>query len=208
MKKFVQFKTDGTWLELPVGENIEQEDGVISYWAVDMASPETLAHISNIFELEVPETEPTKYETVIEVSYEIVSDVLVRRKDVIGLKDPETVRAMLFDELAEIRWNRERSGMTFNGMLIPTDDGTKANLTAAYTKARLDPDRVRQWKVGPGQFVPITGHAIIAMGDAFEDHIQACFDREAEISAMLLEAEHSDDLLLIREDEFESGWPS
>lgn len=100
---------------------------------------------------------------------------------------PPTVQDLL-DYLGRKRVEVEEGGIVLNGTLIATDrEHSQVKLTAAYVKAVNDPDfEIHNWKVAPGVFIPvIDAETIIAMGDAVTAHIQACFNKEAELAAKI-----------------------
>lgn len=106
--------------------------------------------------------------------------------------------------LALRRFAVETGGTTFNGQTIRTDRETSAILTAAYVKAVNNPDYVvNNWKVADGVFVTLDAPAIFALSDAVSDHVQASFDREAELSAAILAATTLEALDAI---DIHSGW--
>lgn len=74
------------------------------------------------------------------------------------------------------RWAVEHAGVPFGQGVIPTDERTQGVLTAAYVKASADQNyEIADWKAAPGVYVTINAAAIMAMADAVEAHVQACF---------------------------------
>lgn len=94
----------------------------------------------------------------------------------------------LLDYLGRKRVAVEEGGIVLNGMTIATDRAvSQAKITAAWAKAKADPTfSIANWKVAPGVFVPLDNATIIAIGDAVTAHVQACFDKEAELAAAIL----------------------
>jgi len=82
--------------------------------------------------------------------------------------------------IAAKRYEVETGGVTLNGVLIPTDRETRRELTAVYVRAKADPSHTVRFKMY-GEFVTLNAEQIIAIGDAVYDHVQAAFDREAEL---------------------------
>lgn len=90
-------------------------------------------------------------------------------------------------------------GTTFSGMHLQTDDITQSRITGAALAAMIDPNYSLQWKMHGGDFITLTGAQIIAVAQAIRAHVQACYDREAELIAALGAGQPYD---------IESGWPS
>lgn len=89
------------------------------------------------------------------------------------------------------------TGTTVSGMPIATDDISQSRITGAALAVTLDPQTTIQWKTRSG-FVMLDATQVIAIAQAVRAHVQACFDREAELLAAL-EAEDAYDI--------ETGWP-
>ena len=77
------------------------------------------------------------------------------------------------------------SGITVDGMQVQTDDLSQSRLTAAALAAQLDPGATVRWKLATGAFVELTAPQIIALALAVRAHVQACFDREADLAAQI-----------------------
>src|SRR5690606_15883089 len=98
--------------------------------------------------------------------------------------EPPTVQDLL-DYLGRKRVEVEEGGIVFNGITVATDrEHSQVKLTAAYIKAINDPSfKITNSKNAPGVFIPeIDANTIIAMGDAVTNHIQTCFDKEADLT--------------------------
>lgn len=102
-------------------------------------------------------------------------------------------------EIAARRYLSEISGITVSGLHINTDDRSKLLINGAALEATIDPEYVMQWKAGDG-FVQLTGAQVISIARAVRAHVQACFDREAELLAALNTGTFTDAML-------EQGWP-
>lgn len=113
----------------------------------------------------------------------------------------------LDDKKAQIRERRDQAiyaGITVNGLPIDTDEVTQGRLAGAALQAVIDDTYTVMWKAG-GQFVTLTAVEIIAVAQAVRAHVQACFDREAELLS-LIDAQGAP-----REpttDEIAAGWPA
>lgn len=86
--------------------------------------------------------------------------------------------------LAAYRYEVENAGITIDSIQIGTDQGTRANLTVAYIKAKENPDYTVQWKTDGG-FMPLNAATIVAVADAVAEHVQKAFAVEAGISASI-----------------------
>lgn len=74
------------------------------------------------------------------------------------------------------RWLVQSGGTIVGNLKVPTDAATQGVLTAAYVKAKANPNyTVPKWKIGVGVYVELTASQIIAIGDAAEAHVQQCF---------------------------------
>lgn len=101
--------------------------------------------------------------------------------------------------IAARRYQAEVGGITLNGMHIDTDDRSKLLINGAAVEAMLDADYVMQWKTSEG-FIELTGAQVIGIARAVRAHVQACFDREAELLAELDAGTLTNNML-------EQGWP-
>ena len=86
--------------------------------------------------------------------------------------------------IAARRYEAEIAGITINGLPINTDDRSKLLINGAALEATIDPAYVMQWKT-PDGFVELSGAQVIGIARAIRAHVQACFDREAELLAAL-----------------------
>ncbi len=75
------------------------------------------------------------------------------------------------------------AGIVVGGLPIGTDDVTQTRIMGATVSAMLDPGYSVAWKAASGGFVTLTAQQVIAVAQAVRAHVQACFDREAEILA-------------------------
>lgn len=97
-------------------------------------------------------------------------------------------------DIAAARYQAETAGITLNGMHLPTDRDSQALVTGAALAAVLDPNYHCQWKTAEG-FVDLEASQIIAIATAMRTHVQACFDREAQLLAALKLGNYSPDQL-------------
>ena len=95
-------------------------------------------------------------------------------------------------EIAQARYNAETAGI--NG--IRTDRESQSLITGAALKAMQDSAYTCMWK-GVDGFVELTAPQILAIADAVRAHVQACFDREAELLPLIEAAESPEELAAI-----------
>lgn len=104
-------------------------------------------------------------------------------------------------EIAAARYEREIAGVEVNGVLIDTGRDSQALITGAALAAMLDENYSLNWKTTAG-FIHLSAPEIIAVAQAVRDHVQACFDREGELVALVDAAKTAEDL-----DEIIISWP-
>ena len=83
-------------------------------------------------------------------------------------------------EIAQARYNAEIAGI--NG--IRTDRESQGLITGAALKAMQYNTYTCNWK-GIDGFVELTAPQIIAVADAVRQHVQSCFDHEAELLPLI-----------------------
>ena len=100
-----------------------------------------------------------------------------------------------------IRLRRDQAigaGVTLSGLTVGTDDTTQTRIMGAAMSAMLDPDYTVAWKAADGTFATLTAPQVIAVAQAIRTHVQACFDREAEMLAAMDAGQPYD---------IDAGWP-
>lgn len=115
----------------------------------------------------------------------------------------ELPEVQMSDVLANLKAARDAAlsgGVTVNGISVQTDNLSQQRLTAAALAAQIDPAGTVRWKTADG-FVTLTAAQIVAVAMAVRAHVQACFDREAELMA---EIEASDTPEAV---DISTGWP-
>lgn len=108
-------------------------------------------------------------------------------------------RAMTAQQIADRRWRAEVAGIDIGGMHIDTGRDSQALITGATVQAMLDPSYSLRWKT-PAGFVDLTAEQIIGVATAVRAHVQACFDREAELLDALEAGTFTPEML-------DQGWP-
>lgn len=82
---------------------------------------------------------------------------------------------------ADLRWRRETGGITVAGLAVATDDRSKLMLSGARIAAMADPAYATRWKT-PAGWVDLDAATIIALSDAVQAHVAACFALEAQVA--------------------------
>lgn len=111
----------------------------------------------------------------------------------------EQARQSQIAAIAARRWQAETAGITVNGTAIDTGRDSQALITGAAVSAMLDPNYSVRWKT-PNGFIDLTGEQVIGVATAVRAHVQACFDREAELLGELEAGTLAPEML-------EEGWP-
>lgn len=109
-------------------------------------------------------------------------------------------RREMAQQIADRRWQAEVAGITVNGMAVATDRDSQALITGATVQAMLDPNYSLRWKTVAG-FVDLTAEQIIGVATAARAHVQACFNREAELLDALEAGTFTPEML-------DQGWPA
>lgn len=109
-----------------------------------------------------------------------------------------TARAAERDRIKARRNAALASGTRVAGIAVHTDDLSQQRIVGAALAASLDPATTVNWKAADGAFVTLDAAQIVAIAKAVREHVQACFNREADILASLAAGETYD---------IEEGWP-
>ena len=102
--------------------------------------------------------------------------------------------------IAARRYQAEIGGITIAGLPVDTDDRSKLLINGAATRATRDSGYVLKWKTAEG-FIDLPAEQVLIMADAVSDHVQECFNREAELQAAVADGSITAEML-------EQGWPS
>ncbi len=115
---------------------------------------------------------------------------------------PKPTQAQCLKSLADRRWWKTQT-FTFDGVETQADPAIAVvNATLALRQRRGIPAEAEQvWKLTNADFRLWSEAQIEAFGFAIADHIQGCFDREAELSAMIVAAEDPSSV------DTSTGWP-
>jgi len=117
--------------------------------------------------------------------------------------EPDEPHKTLDDLRADVaarRYQAETGGTNVNGMQVNTDRESQALMTGAAVSAMLDSGYSVRWKTADG-FVLLNAEQLIGLSSAVRAHVQACFDREAELLGAIVDGTYTAALL-------EEGWPN
>jgi hypothetical protein len=111
-----------------------------------------------------------------------VIDVLVGTTGayVIPEKTLQSVKETKQQEIALWRYEQETKGIAINNKFFSTSRESQAALTAAFTSLKEGFISSVNWKTLDGTFVNLNLQNIIAIAQAVVNHVQLCFDKEAE----------------------------
>lgn len=98
-------------------------------------------------------------------------------------KPPKVAKGDLITYAANKRWQIEIGGITLNDVLVATDDRSKLMIMGARIKAAADPNYAEGWKAASGNFLMLDAATLIAISDAVQAHVSACFAAEAVVVA-------------------------
>lgn len=115
---------------------------------------------------------------------------------------PGTEQQSKTDLLAAIaakRFTVETGGITVQGLAIDTSRDSQNLITGAALAADRDPAYSVKWKTAGG-FVELSAAQLLALADAVRKHVQACFNREADLAKAVDEGTYQTAML-------EQGWP-
>lgn len=97
------------------------------------------------------------------------------------------------EEMAAARYEAETSGVLVGGVIVKTDRESQALITGAALQAMADSEYSCQWKAEQG-FITLTAEQIQGVAVAVRMHVQACFDREAELVELIDQAQTPEEL--------------
>lgn len=117
--------------------------------------------------------------------------------------EPKPSVAKALKSLADRRWWKTQA-FTFDGLETQADPAIAVvNATLALRQRRGVPAEAEQvWKLTNADFRMWNEAQIEAFGFAIADHIQACFNREAELSVLIVAAEDPSSV------DTSTGWPA
>lgn len=106
-------------------------------------------------------------------------------KFVHALEDmPEPSKSELLGYAAELRWQKEISGIEINGAQVMTDRVSQSLISGAFSLVRHDPETVIDFKMADG-WAQLDAVTMTALAVAVGKHIQACFALEKAVAAKI-----------------------
>ena len=165
------------WVAAAKGDGRSYAYSAIVSWPAD-----ELAAMS-IYPIRSEYTAPGPYQYQAGETYTLEGAEIVRRT-VIADFTLEQAKAKATADMAAKRYEVETGGMTVNGMAVSTDRDSQGLVLGAAFAANLDPAYVVKWKTADG-FVDLDAATVIALAQAIRAHVQAAFDREAEVVALI-----------------------
>ena len=156
--------------------------------------------------VEVVEADPPTDAHVVGRSVEDVDGVPTRAWQIEAFTLDE-LKAARIQAVRDLRATKEVGGIVVGGTPIRTDEKSQAKLNGAVSLFALDPAKtqVNNWEAVPGVFVTLQRAQIEAIGLAVGAHIQACFDRSADLCRAISEAE---DAAAVSAIDITAGWPA
>ena len=88
------------------------------------------------------------------------------------------------EQIASDRYDDEISGIEVNGVKINTERDSQALITGAALAAMRDNSYTLKWKSENG-FIELNSEQVIAMANLVREHVQNCFNREAECDVLI-----------------------
>lgn len=96
-------------------------------------------------------------------------------------------------EIASDRYNEEISGVNVNGIEIDTERDSQALITGAALAAFQDNTYTLKWKA-KGGFIVLNASEVIQIANFVREHVQKCFNREAECIELINNANSIEEL--------------
>lgn len=127
---------------------------------------------------------------------DVLADINIELADIEAPKTLAEIKVAYKQRIASARWQAETSGLEFNGFIIATDRESQSLINSAVTSTLLDPTYTVKWKMANG-FVGLDAQMIQAVGMAVRDHVQSCFNKEAELYIAIDDAESAEGLAAV-----------
>ena len=138
------------------------------------------------YPVEMPEISLEANQVFSHYTMSFADDTVTATPVIRGMTDEEIAAKLEArkEELAALRYEKEIAGVTVGGFPILTDRLTQSMLTGAFVACQTTPERTLDWK-GANGWTELNALQITAIATAVADHVQACFTREKELSALL-----------------------
>lgn len=117
--------------------------------------------------------------------------------------EPETPPVTVADRLrhlADYRWQKTQR-FTYDGVETQADPAIAVVTARVVASQFLPPDATTKFKLADGEFRVWNSADLIAFGMSINAHVQACFDREDELTALVIAAEEPASV------DITTGWP-
>ena len=118
-------------------------------------------------------------------------------------QEQEEYLEALLGRIAATRYEHETGGTTVDGMQVATDRQSQALITGAFSSAKDAQESGEAWSIrwkSAGGWVELDADQMISVGRAVRAHVQACFDREKELTEAVEDGEFTESML-------DEGWP-
>jgi hypothetical protein len=154
----------------------------VPYWAL---SKEAVPQGVNAVELEVESTDDI-----------ILDNGQIRVKT--EQEKLEELKQTKLQEIAYERWKEETGGLTLpDGTVVKTDRESQSLLMGAALFAKEDPTYAVNWK-GANGWVVLNADTILQLAAAVRQHVQACFDKEKQLTEKIMAATSIEELEAIK----------
>jgi hypothetical protein len=145
--------------------------------------PPELLKEYGVYESEVLAESPTEFHEEGTATVSIVDGKAVIDKRWTPI-DLAAAKAKAVEKLSALRRAKIDAGFDFGGLTVPCDDESQRVYTAAYVLAKDFPDMKRKWKM-PSGFVELGATELQQLAILASQHVQACFDWQAEQAALV-----------------------
>jgi hypothetical protein len=125
----------------------------------------------------------------------VIGDAMMEPGD-----DLAMAKATKLAEIAAARWKDETRGVAVGGMTVDTSRESQGLITGAALQATIDDTYTCRWKTAEG-FVTLDAQTVLAVAQAVRAHVQACFDREAKLAAVIGAAETLEEVQAVEYDQ-------
>lgn len=150
-----------------------------------VADVETWALVVNFLPAEIVRAGSFAAEDL-EAGYLVTMDAAAAEAVDLLLADlPGLRRRALVAHAADLRWRREVAGLAVAGIPVATDDRSKLMITGARLAALDNPGWTTIWHGADGGSYQLDATAILAISSAVEAHVNACFERFAEVKGLI-----------------------
>ena len=110
----------------------------------------------------------------------------------------EQEKSKLLNKLSLTRWLKEIGGIEFQGNRYHTDNTSQSKLLAAYVLSLQSDNFSINWKTATGAFITLNETQISQVAMAVRDHVQNCFNWEANLKNQILSASSLEELDVIK----------